>query len=135
MAMTAIAIAALLLAYFVQHRGSTAAFKPTASQLSSCAVRMTDHDATAYFASRSFSVQRSCTNLIQVFANAGELWSASPSYVVVRAGVPYPSDPADDQTVCELQRGSERLVVWDSGGAMFGQQICEAYLASNWTQT
>lgn len=100
---------------------------------SSCALQLAGHDATVYFSSPTVQVQPACSNLIRINARDGELWNESPLFVS-GGRIVAPSDPADNQRVCRLRGGSATAVVWDSGGAFYGEQVCEQLLAGTWTE-
>lgn len=104
---------------------------------SGCALQLAGHDATVYFSSTSVDVRPACADLIQTFAQQGLLWNESANFVsVAPSGAAGPTDPADNQLVCHLQDGGADayVLVWDSGSADYGTQVCTSLLAGTWTQ-
>lgn len=102
---------------------------------SNCALRLWGHDATVLITSASYQVQAACDAEIKIGAHAGEVWDESPSFVVHYGHVVDPADAADSELVCDLvdQGGEAHAMVWDSGGADYGQQVCTSLLAGTWT--
>jgi hypothetical protein len=96
---------------------------------SSCAIQLSGHTAIVIFTSRSVDVSSACQTLIQVQASEGQLWSLG--------SLPAGGPPAmGDSQVCSLtdSSGDAQAVVWDSGGATYGQGECTSLISGGWTE-
>jgi hypothetical protein len=88
-------------------------------------VLLSGHDAEVVFSSPSYEIEPMCTNWVAKQAAGGDLW--------IENG---PISNLDVSQVCALtvNGGAATAQVYDSGGAMYGQQACTGLLAAGWTE-
>jgi len=87
-----------------------------------CALYLEGHDAT--FSIAGIAAVPICQDFVQKEARAGQLWTETPQ------------PNAGGGEVCRLvsPQGNTIITVKDDGGQVFGQQVCEVWIASGYKE-
>jgi hypothetical protein len=111
---------------------------PRDSSGSSCAIQVSGHDALAYFVSQRVNVSAACRATEELQARSGTLWVTANNQVgqaLEPAGATAYSKISGDTLICRLYSGNGvELVVWDSGGATYGSQLCTGFVSVGWKE-